>query len=72
MNDFWASFNLVIEVLLFSTKSTRHLQADAHTSFNLVIEVLLFSTFPWQNSHAIIGIPFSFNLVIEVLLFSTH
>ena len=63
-------FNLVIEVLLFSTINPATHRCRAHDRFNLVIEVLLFSTSvnrpnPDANS-------FCFNLVIEVLLFSTH
>ena len=64
----WPGFNLVIEVLFFSSKKGALRPLFPMQRFNLVIEVLFFSS---ASQLCIRMLTICFNLVIEVLFFSS-
>ncbi len=62
-------FNLVIEILFFSSIMKRARAQGLMSSFNLVIEILFFSS-PIPNTDPTMK-TVRFNLVIEILFFSS-
>ena len=64
-----SSFNLAIEILLFSGKYLHlHTPNNKQAGFNLAIEILLFSGKGLPEGLA--AVEYCFNLAIEILLFS--